>query len=223
MAIAIYGAGGCALDLAPLVCEATGIEPLIVSDHGPQTLDDVPLSYSVLVAVAHPATRRKMVAKVEARGLRFASVFPPSCIRRGPSDIGEGAMFHDYTMVTANARIGRHCLVNLYSYIAHDCIVGDFVTLSPRVCINGNVIVEDEVFFGTGAIIANGTPHKPLRIGKGAFIGMGALVTKDVPAGKRVYPDRRQASSTLMRFHVPEPARSVVTQPVPEKPAAVRL
>lgn len=40
----------------------------------------------------------------------------------------------------------------------------------------GNVVIEDDVFIGMGAIICNS-----VRIGKGAVIGAGAVVTKDVP------------------------------------------
>jgi acetyltransferase-like isoleucine patch superfamily enzyme len=42
------------------------------------------------------------------------------------------------------------------------------------------VHIEDHVYIGTGAIIKQGSPGKPLRIGAGAIIGMGAVVTKDV-------------------------------------------
>ncbi len=40
--------------------------------------------------------------------------------------------------------------------------------------------VHDYVYVGTGAIIKNGTKDKPLVIGEGSIIGMGAVVIKDV-------------------------------------------
>ena len=40
--------------------------------------------------------------------------------------------------------------------------------------------------YGTGAVIKQGTPDKPLVIGKGAVVGMGAVVTKSVPPGVTV-------------------------------------
>lgn len=42
----------------------------------------------------------------------------------------------------------------------------------------GPIVIEDEVWVGTGVIILSG-----VRIGKGAVIGAGAVVTKDVPEG----------------------------------------
>ncbi len=39
-------------------------------------------------------------------------------------------------------------------------------------------IFEDHAYIGTGAVIKQGTPDQPLVIGKGAVVGMGAVVTK---------------------------------------------
>ncbi len=62
-----------------------------------------------------------------------------------------------------------HFHANLYSYVAHDWVIGDFVTFAPGVKCNGNIIIEDHAYIGTGAVV-----------------GMGAVVTKDVPAGATV-------------------------------------
>ena len=51
---------------------------------------------------------------------------------------------------------------------------------------NGNITIEDHVYVGAGAMIRQGKPGKPLVIGQGAVIGMGAVVTKDVPEGVTV-------------------------------------
>ena len=80
--------------------------------------------------------------------------------------------------------LGLH--LNLNSYIGHDCDIGNWVTFGPNVACNGNVIIEDHVYIGTGALIRQGTPDKPLVIGAGAVIGMGAVVTKSVPPGVTV-------------------------------------
>ena len=46
--------------------------------------------------------------------------------------------------------------------------------------------IEDHAYIGTGAIIKQGTPERPIVIGRGAVVGMGAVVTKSVPAGVTV-------------------------------------
>ena len=89
-------------------------------------------------------------------------------------------------MITSNARIGRFFHLNIFSYVAHDCDIGDFVTFAPKVSCNGNVVIEDGAYIGTGAILRQGTPGRPLRIGAGAVVGMGAVVTRDVAAGVTV-------------------------------------
>jgi acetyltransferase-like isoleucine patch superfamily enzyme len=50
----------------------------------------------------------------------------------------------------------------------------------------GNVVIHDHAYIGGGALIRQGKPGEPLVIGAGAVIGMGAVVTKNVPPGVTV-------------------------------------
>ncbi len=98
----------------------------------------------------------------------------------------EGGTFCQNTLVTTDVKIGKGCQINIFSYIAHDCVIGDFVTFAPRVSCNGNVTIEDGAYIGTGAIIKEGSRKNPLVIGAGATVGMGAVVTSDVAPGTTV-------------------------------------
>ena len=136
-----------------------------------------------VIAIGSSAVREAVSARLTAR---------PGALRASTAIIGadvaygEGAVFCDFTMVTASARIGRHFQCNIYSYVAHDCVIGDFVTFAPKVCCNGNVHIEDGAYIGTGAVLKQGTPDEPLVIGAGTVVGMGAVVTKSVPRGSVV-------------------------------------
>jgi sugar O-acyltransferase (sialic acid O-acetyltransferase NeuD family) len=133
------------------------------------------------IAVADFASRETLAKKCHDRGLIPLTLQAPTAIIYDNNDIGEGAILCANTVITSNARIGKFFHANIYSYVAHDCIVGDYVTFAPRVSCNGCVHVGNHVYIGTNATLRQGGKATPLTIGEGATIGMGAVVTKDVP------------------------------------------
>jgi sugar O-acyltransferase (sialic acid O-acetyltransferase NeuD family) len=86
-----------------------------------------------------------------------------------------------FATVSTNVHIGQFFHANINTYVAHDCVIGDFVTFAPGVLCLGNVHVGDHAFVGAGAIIREGSVDKPRLIGEGAVIGMGSVVIRDVP------------------------------------------
>jgi sugar O-acyltransferase (sialic acid O-acetyltransferase NeuD family) len=138
------------------------------------------------VAIGEGDVRRRVTEAARARGCAQVRLAHPSAQISRDAEIGEGAVFSAFTIVTADCRIGRGFQANIYSYVAHDCVVGDYVTLAPRASINGGVVIEDDVYVGTGAVIRQGSPDKPITLGRGSVIGMGAVVTRDVAPGATV-------------------------------------
>jgi sugar O-acyltransferase (sialic acid O-acetyltransferase NeuD family) len=201
MKLAIYGAGGFAREVAPLALEDPDCSVVFVSDATEEIgsiLNGIRvLSYPqlvgeehdrrVVIAVADSAPRRAIAEKCAKDGFAFGEIVASSHHRGHSVEIAEGSILCGNTMFTSNIRIGRHFHGNMASYVAHDCVVGDFVTFAPRVNCNGRVVIEDDAFIGTGAILRPGNRDKPLVIGKGARIGMGAIVTRDVPPGVTVF------------------------------------
>lgn len=140
----------------------------------------------IIIAFAGAALRRTKTEQVLRDGYSLYSVQAETA-QIGPNvEIGEGSILSDFSTITADASIGRSFQCNIYSYVAHDCRIADFVTLAPRVSVNGRVEIDDDVYVGTGATILPGNPNAPIRIGAGAVIGAHALVTRDVPAGATV-------------------------------------
>ncbi len=139
----------------------------------------------VSIAIANSTVREKLDQMLQRDGVLQIPVCGDYSFVRGAT-LAEGSILSAYVDITANVRIGRCFHANTYSYVGHDCVIGDYVTFAPRVSCNGNVHIEDHAYIGTGAILKQGTPDKPLVIGRGAVIGMGAVVTKSVPAGVTV-------------------------------------
>lgn len=161
-----------------------------VNEHGCMTFKEF---------IAHPADERMITLAIGSGGVRaklaekcmdahveFIDIKAANGVVMDAVNSKEGLVLCPFTIITSNVSIGRHFHANIYSYVAHDCIIGDFVTFAPGVMCNGNIHVEDHAYIGTGAVLRQGTPEKPLVIGAGAVVGMGAVVTRDVPAGATV-------------------------------------
>lgn len=147
-------------------------------------VDELEPDDRLVLALGDSALRRRIAERLAA--FAPATLIAPTAVVGPEVEIGEGAVICDHCTVTASATIGRHFQCNIYSYVAHDCRIGDFVTFAPRVSCNGNIWIEDGAYIGTGAVIKQGTADRPTVIGAGATVGMGAVVTKSVPPGATV-------------------------------------
>lgn len=203
---AVFGASGFGREIMPIVRNSLA-QTMKSEDYDLVFIDDKPtdvkindcqvLTYQewlslpatsrfMTIAIANSQTRSELVSrfgfdKVEVINVRAANVVEMDDVK-----IGEGFVLCPFVILTSNIKIGRFFHANIYSYVAHDCVIGDFVTFAPGVMCNGNVVIEDHAYIGTGAVIKQGLPGKPLVIGHGAIVGMGAVVTKSVPPGVTV-------------------------------------
>lgn len=135
----------------------------------------------VCLAIADGRVRQRLDDQRVAAGIALVSAQADNLVMMDDVQLGDGALLSPFVTLTSNIRIGRCFHANLYSYVEHDCVIGDYVTLAPRASVNGNVRLGDHVYVGTGALIRQG-----VNVGDGAVIGMGAVVTKDVAAHSTV-------------------------------------
>lgn len=123
--------------------------------------------------------------------------------------IGDGTRVWHFCHVMAGARVGRGCVLGQNVMIGPDVIIGDNVRIQNNVSVYAGVTLEDDVFCGPSAVFtnvlnprshvsrkhafqdtrvcrgatigANATIVCGHTIGRYAFIGAGAVVTRDVP------------------------------------------
>lgn len=202
---AIYGASGCGRGVMPLAnaqlkaSQASAWDLVFLDDSVTsgminghrvlsylQWMSEPAESRHVCVAIADSGVRATLVEKCSAEHVQFFEVRAANVVELDDVTIGPGAVLCPFVTLTSNIRIGKHFHANLYSYVEHDSVIGDFVTFAPGVHCNGNLVIEDHAYIGAGALLKQGKPGKPLTIGRGAVVGMGAVVTKNVAPGTTV-------------------------------------
>ncbi|MCA9581412.1 MAG: N-acetyltransferase [Myxococcales bacterium] len=125
------------------------------------------------------------------------------------AQIGQGSKIWHFVHVSAGARLGDQCILGQNVFVAPGVRIGDRVKIQNNVSVYAGVEVADDAFLGPSCVFTNvNTPRsfverkdefRPTRVGVGAtiganativcghgvgnyaFVGAGAVVTRDVP------------------------------------------
>ena len=210
----IYGSGGFAREVMPLLRDCVtlkgrcnksefvfiddfAVDGSIVNDYSVLSFKKLIKKYNgknvkCCIAIANRKVREKLTQKCIDNNIKMISVKSSNSVVMDDVSIGEGSVLSPFVTVTSNVSIGKSFHANIYSYVGHDCVIGDFVTFAPAVKCNGNVHIQDGVYIGTGAIIYPGTKEAPIVIGKNSKVSAGAVVTKNVPENVIVFGNPAQ-------------------------------
>jgi sugar O-acyltransferase (sialic acid O-acetyltransferase NeuD family) len=134
-------------------------------------------TFSVIIGIGDNHRRREIVKTLEPAGIYFDTAIHPSAQLGNDVNIGEGTVIMANSVINPGAQIGCHCIVNTAVTIDHDCIIGDFVHLSPGAHLGGSVRVGYSGWIGLGASIINN-----INIGEHTIIGAGSVVIRNVDA-----------------------------------------
>lgn len=136
-----------------------------------------------IIGVGDGEIRRKIYSKFSK--LNYINLIHPS-VTFGRNQLEKlkltrGNVICAGTRFTNNIKISDFGLYNLNVTVGHDCIIEDFVTISPGANISGNVHLKESAYIGTGATILQGQSlENKLIVGSGSTVGAGAVVVKNV-------------------------------------------
>jgi len=130
-----------------------------------------------------------------------------ACVDEG-AEVGAGTRIWHFSHIMPGARIGRGCTIGQNVVVFPDVVIGDNVKIQNNVSVYTGVILEDDVFCGPSMVFTNvSTPRSHVsrrhqyeetrvcrgatlganstivcghRIGRYAFVGAGAVVTRSV-------------------------------------------
>lgn len=157
------------------------------------TIDDYEpkVDEHLLCAIGKPGDKKYVVEKLLAKGAQFFSFIHSSVIVGENVKIGRGAIICPYSVLSVDLELGDFVTVNTMCTISHDSYIGHFSTLSLHCDVTGGAILEDEVFLGSRVSVL-----PKIRVGRGAVVGAGGVVVKNVAPGSTVVgvPARETAS-----------------------------
>lgn len=100
---------------------------------------------------------------------------------RGSVEIGDGNSINEYVTIhrpasaAAVTKIGDNNIIMAHSHIGHDVQIGNNCEIASGSIIGGHAIIEDDVKIKLGVTVRNRK-----TVGKGALVGLGSAVVKDV-------------------------------------------
>jgi UDP-2-acetamido-3-amino-2,3-dideoxy-glucuronate N-acetyltransferase len=134
----------------------------------------------------------------------------PSAIVDEGALLGDGTHVWHFVHVSAGARVGQRCSLGQGVFVGNDVLIGNNVKIQNNVSVYDAVTLEDDVFCGPSMVFtnvvnpraavsrkheyrctrvqrgatlgANCTVVCGTTIGEYAFVGAGAVVSRDVPA-----------------------------------------
>lgn len=127
----------------------------------------------VIVSIGINSTRKNIVEK---HGFKYGKAIHQNTEISERSMIGEGSVVVGNAIINSGVEIGKHSIINTCASIDHDCIIEDFVHISPNATLCGEVRICEGAHIGAGAIIIPG-----IKIGKWATVGAGSVIIRDVP------------------------------------------
>ncbi|MEM6589891.1 MAG: NeuD/PglB/VioB family sugar acetyltransferase [Pseudomonadota bacterium] len=189
----IYGAGGLGVETADILSAAitAGAEDhhqiTLVEDTASapninglpvRNLADCAPGAPITIAVGEPSARAAMLDKIEAHGLKLATIISPLAFVSDSATIEDGAIIAPFASIQARAFVGRNVAVNTQAIIGHDVAVEPGAVISSQVNLGGGTRVGKGTYVGMGALVKEG-----LTLGSESIIGMGSVVHRDIPDG----------------------------------------
>jgi acetyltransferase EpsM len=208
--LVIYGGGGHAKSLIDLIRSEGKYQIVgVLDDHlpaGSRVLDVEVLGDGELL----PSLRRKGIGqavnavggigsitprlevfqKIAGARLTCVTVVHPRAFIEPTAMINLGCQIFFNAYLGSDVLVGSGCIVNTGAIISHDCVLKDYVNISPGAILAGAVTVGERSLIGMGVTINLG-----VKIGAGARVGNSAVVKADVPengvvrAGK-IWPEK---------------------------------
>ena len=180
MKLALFGYGGHAREVAVQINKPVTffVDDEYVNEFTRPITSFNPEEYHMMIAVAEPSERKKIVKKLPSNTEYFTFIHPTALIMGDDISIGEGSFIGAYSILTTNIKLGKHSILNRGNHIGHDSNIGDYFSSMPGAIVSGNVFVGEQVYLGT-----NSSVREKIQITSNVKIGANSTVVKNIITG----------------------------------------
>lgn len=133
------------------------------------------------LSISSPNAKEKIVNLLRGKGAKFADIIHPSAKICEFTEHGEGLVMYPHSQLNPNCKIGNFVTL-LSSGIPHDAVVEDFATISSNCGLTRGVYIGRKAFLAAHVSIMPGR-----KIGEESYVGIGSVVIRNVPKGKKVF------------------------------------
>ena len=140
-----------------------------------------PDSRFFICATGNNRLRAEFARRAEALGWEAVTIVDPSVLTADNVRLGRGVYVGAGTILSCNAEIRNHVLVNQHCTIGHDTVLENFSQAAPGARLSGGVILRTGACVGSGAIV-----RQCCEIGEWAMVGGGSFAATHVRPGATV-------------------------------------
>jgi sugar O-acyltransferase (sialic acid O-acetyltransferase NeuD family) len=133
-----------------------------------------------IVAIGGGNVRERCSRRLEECGMEIINAIHPSVQISPKVSMGRGVIIQPMSNLSYNPTVGNYVFIGSSVLIAHDSCIKDNVHLSGGCRIGSKVRVGRNAFIGMGATVVS-REFKELVVGENAVVSVGAVVTGDVP------------------------------------------
>lgn len=142
-----------------------------------ESINNIDYNLNIALGVGVPEIKKKLISSINNNNIKFPNLIHPNVIKSTDDvAIGIGNIICAGNIITCNIDIQDFVTLNLSCTVGHDTTIKSYSSFMPSVNISGEVIIEENVYVGTGAKIINN-----LSIGTNTIVGAGAVVSKSLP------------------------------------------
>lgn len=204
MILGIYGAGGLGAEfsgLAEAINEAQNKwerilfvddtpekEGIFFADHLVMSYEKIKQIYTAneiefIIGIGEPQVKDLIFNKLVNDGYDLTNLIHPDYDKIGKGmEIGKGIVVHRRSSMPPFAKYGNNVLIQGNAIMGHGIVLGDNVTISSLAFVGGDTTIGRNTYVGPHSCLRNG-----LHIGENCIIGMGSVVTKDIPDNSVAY------------------------------------